>query len=235
MIHRIGRSLIVNRVLSNSISEVESSQIVPRPGRSNESIRTRPAIESDAQDIAQLLYLSSPEFFSATFGESFANQLEDLCRRSSTLFGFPFVRVAHDDGVIEGVALAYDAATKSSLSIPTGRALAQVLGLRFFTHLPRMLKTNSAVGALDPGQFYLSNLAVHPKSRGRGVGRRLVEACRQDAIASGAKDLVLDVEQNNLGAIRLYERLGFQLAKSSPPIRLGTQTFSWHRLSLSTE
>lgn len=61
---------------------------------------------------------------------------------------------------------------------------------------------------LDEG--HITNIAVSPLYRRRGIARRLVselvELCRKDRIAS----LTLEVRASNSGAISLYQRMGFQ-------------------------
>lgn len=56
----------------------------------------------------------------------------------------------------------------------------------------------------------LANLAVSPGSRGRGLGRMLVDhvvAASQDA---GAEHVYLEVRESNARAIAMYERAGFR-------------------------
>ena len=45
--------------------------------------------------------------------------------------------------------------------------------------------------------------------RGKGIGRRLLEACLSLACASGLEKVELEVFSDNKAAIRLYESLGF--------------------------
>ena len=60
---------------------------------------------------------------------------------------------------------------------------------------------------LDEG--HITNLAVHTDHRRRGVGERLMKAIMDYAKAKGARRTTLEVRVSNLGAQRLYERLGF--------------------------
>lgn len=55
----------------------------------------------------------------------------------------------------------------------------------------------------------IRGLAVHPARQQRGVGRRLVEACLEQARSRGARKLSLRVLGNNVAARRLYESCGF--------------------------
>jgi len=54
------------------------------------------------------------------------------------------------------------------------------------------------------------SVAVKPEHRRRGVGRRLVEEALRHAYREGAREIHLEVEDSNLGAIALYRRVEFQ-------------------------
>ncbi|HEY8486587.1 MAG TPA: ribosomal protein S18-alanine N-acetyltransferase, partial [Limnochordales bacterium] len=57
---------------------------------------------------------------------------------------------------------------------------------------------------------HITNVAVHPDYRSRGVGRRLLHAITELAIRKGARRLTLEVRRSNLRAQSLYQSLGFQ-------------------------
>jgi ribosomal protein S18 acetylase RimI-like enzyme len=56
----------------------------------------------------------------------------------------------------------------------------------------------------------LYSVAVADAARGRGVGEALLRAGEHAALARGCTRLRLEVRQDNAGAIRLYERLGYR-------------------------
>jgi ribosomal-protein-alanine N-acetyltransferase len=58
-------------------------------------------------------------------------------------------------------------------------------------------------------EVHLLNVAVHPAWRGRGVGRRLVDAVLQEGRTTKARTVFLEVRAGNAPARRLYARLGF--------------------------
>ncbi len=61
----------------------------------------------------------------------------------------------------------------------------------------------------DPVVWYVSNMAVAPEWRGRGVGRALLRALAVAARAQGIPALFLHVEPGNAAARALYASLGF--------------------------
>jgi ribosomal protein S18 acetylase RimI-like enzyme len=56
----------------------------------------------------------------------------------------------------------------------------------------------------------LYSIAVRADARGRGVGEALLTAAERCARARGCRTMRLEVRQDNAGAIRLYERLGYR-------------------------
>lgn len=61
---------------------------------------------------------------------------------------------------------------------------------------------------LDEG--YISNVAVSPACRRRGIGEALIAALTQRAEWLGLAFLTLEARASNVPAIRLYEKMGFR-------------------------
>ncbi len=56
---------------------------------------------------------------------------------------------------------------------------------------------------------YLGFMYVEPKHRGKGINKKIIEALKQWALSQNITELRLDVYNNNLGAIKAYEKAGF--------------------------
>jgi len=63
--------------------------------------------------------------------------------------------------------------------------------------------------------WFISNLAVHPEHRRRGVARSLLLEGVQSARARGARRISLEVRADNAPARKLYEELGFRQVDST--------------------
>lgn len=56
----------------------------------------------------------------------------------------------------------------------------------------------------------ISNVAVHPAYRGRGISRKMLEILMSEARADGVQAFTLEVRAGNEVAVNLYESLGFR-------------------------
>jgi [ribosomal protein S18]-alanine N-acetyltransferase len=57
-------------------------------------------------------------------------------------------------------------------------------------------------------EAHITNLFVEPRSRGRGVGRRLLVGLIQGAVDRGARHLTLEMRPDNEAARALYASVG---------------------------
>lgn len=76
----------------------------------------------------------------------------------------------------------------------------------------RIVGNASLIAFRDRGKriYLIANVATHPDYRRRGIGRALTERVMQQARAKNASAIWLHVRDDNPGAIKLYESLGFQ-------------------------
>lgn len=75
------------------------------------------------------------------------------------------------------------------------------------------LRTNATHGAIQ-------NIGVIPDFRGKGIGRELIRRSLIGFQSQGCRYVTLEVTVHNLGAIRLYESIGFQ--KSEIVFKVGS-------------
>jgi L-amino acid N-acyltransferase YncA len=68
--------------------------------------------------------------------------------------------------------------------------------------------------------WFISNLAVHPDYRRRGIARGLVSAGVQMAQQKGARRISLEMRTDNFAARRLYAELGFTEVNSVSSLKL---------------
>jgi ribosomal protein S18 acetylase RimI-like enzyme len=76
----------------------------------------------------------------------------------------------------------------------------------------RIVGNSSLIPFRDYGKrvYLVANVATHPDYRRHGIGRALTERAMLQARAKNASAVWLHVREDNPGAIRIYEGLGFQ-------------------------
>lgn len=62
-----------------------------------------------------------------------------------------------------------------------------------------------------PDSFYINMLAAYPKYRNRGVGTKLMSMVDALATEAGCDTISVEVFEQNEGAFRLYQRLGYNI------------------------
>ncbi len=67
-----------------------------------------------------------------------------------------------------------------------------------------------AVMLLVLDEAHLLDISVERAAQGKGVGRKMFEHLRQEALRNGATQLFLEVRPSNLRALALYRNIGFE-------------------------
>ena len=63
-------------------------------------------------------------------------------------------------------------------------------------------------------EVHINNVALRPALRGQGIGTALMRHVFQEGRRLGARRATLEVRASNVGARRLYERLGFSVTST---------------------
>jgi ribosomal protein S18 acetylase RimI-like enzyme len=122
---------------------------------------------------------------------------------------------AIDENEVVGVVALYDATELAARQLHTTVELSRVVDAsskRLFVQTLRSYA--SSVEPLRPSSGkYISRVAVHEASRGRGVGASLV---RHVIALYPHEPLVLHVARQNVAATALYDSLGFKHGSKGP-------------------
>ncbi len=65
-------------------------------------------------------------------------------------------------------------------------------------------------------ELHVLKVATHPLHEGRGVASALMEEAKAEAVAAGARALILEVRPSNRRAYRLYLHLGYLVLGRRP-------------------
>ncbi len=63
---------------------------------------------------------------------------------------------------------------------------------------------------------YLHSFRVRPEYQGLGLGTAIMQHAESDLVQRRFQELTLNVARENLGAMRLYRRLGYRILKEIP-------------------
>jgi ribosomal protein S18 acetylase RimI-like enzyme len=102
------------------------------------------------------------------------------------------------------------------------RAAGQVVGVLLLQEM-----ANPDDDIYRPRRYlYVDELMVAQAFRGRGIGRRLMEAAEHRALELGIEEIELNVWERNAGAIAFYEHLGYTTVRRRMVRNLGPPKFS---------
>lgn len=120
--------------------------------------------------------------------------------------------VAADGGGIQGaVHLIFGGEPTSRFLRVICRSTGPATTLRAY-----LVMSALGTGAIGRDEAYVEELVVAERARGRGVGRRLLEACVDDARRAGRRRLSLHVTTNNEAALSLYRSMGMLTVGERP-------------------
>lgn len=192
-------------------------------------VTIRKAILNDSKDFAELFLISAP-YFPILFGQKIRSVLQNLFSHRSNLFSFEHVYFAEVDNEGAGMILSYDWQTKNRENLRTGFLLFKEVGPFILSKFLALMRFNTTVGKLNNGEYYISNIAVYQKFRRKGIGKKLMLVAEKDAKRIRSNSIVLDVEQENLGAIAVYKKLGYRAVKEFSILLRKDRTLHFSRM-----
>lgn len=163
----------------------------------------RQATREDCERIARLYMIASDGVAEYIWSRIHAPGLSLLeigtqrYARENTNFSYQNCTVAEKDGAVAGMMLAFEMCEPP----PEGREA------ELASEVDPILAPYAELE--DYGSLYVSALAVFNEHRGLGIGTRLLQEARRRARALDLDRLSLICFEKNVGAMRLYRRLGF--------------------------
>ena len=161
--------------------------------------------------VAELLYEKDHTIFNFLYGNksNSAKILEKLVVLGNNNLGHENIYVVTQNELVIG-ALLYSPGDHGKL----GDLKFHFKNLNIvdaFRFLLIELKDSLILSHLKKCDFYMAGIAVDEKFRGQGVGSLLLNKGIKVARKMGCERVVLDVALDNLGAKRLYEKIGFEV------------------------
>ena len=176
----------------------------------NPDLLFRKAEKKDCWKIAELALIAG-EGFPAYFWGLSAKEGQDILEIGASNaasetenFSYRNTVVAEKDGEIIAMLLAY--------RLPDDENAEDL------DELPELVRPLVELEQCVPGSFYINMIATSPESRGMGVGTKLMAIANQMAMDASCDLLSIEVFEQNSGALRLYQRLGYQIKESRPVV-----------------
>ncbi len=178
------------------------------------NIQTHPPIRraepSDAESLANLINLAGegiPNWLWTRACVEGQTPLEigiERAKRRTGGFSYTNALVAEPHGYPIGMVLSY-AITEPPTDDPDD--------------LPAPIAPFVALEKQSVNTWFINALAVFAEGRNQGIGSRLLAEAESQARFNGFQKMSIQVYEQNTGAVRLYERLGYDRV-ASEPVRL---------------
>ncbi|WP_397448737.1 GNAT family N-acetyltransferase [Pseudomonas sp. NA-150] len=162
----------------------------------------RPAVRSDARDVARLFQISSEggaDYIWSTLAEPGEDLVDVGTRRyarDDVNFSYQNCLIAESANQVIGMMHSYPMRHDPDAAPESDPVLAPYATLEI------------------PDTLYISSLALHEGWRSMGLGARFLEFARQRASDLGLNGISLIDYAANTGACRFYQRHGFRIVDS---------------------
>jgi len=173
-------------------------------------METRQATKADCRAIAELALMAG-EGIPAYFWEQSrqpGQAIEDVGAQNAASdtenFSWRNVHLAVNGSAVAGMLLAY--------------RLADAENAEDLAAFPAFIRPLIELERCVPGSFYVNMLATYPKYRNQAVGTTLMGLADKLAANAGCSLLSVEVFEQNAGALRLYQRLGYTIVDKRPVV-----------------
>lgn len=172
-----------------------------------------PGRPDDASAAAKLITATDVELF-RLYGGGDPGLWEEIAawewRGERGIYSHSMSHVARLDGEVVGVLVSYSARRFAEIDWSLGCSRPHVEASRWAQLDAIRPLTNFLFPALPNDAYYVQNVATHPRARGRGLGRRLMEVAFARGRAEGCRACHLDVDSSTR-AVLFYEHLGLRV------------------------
>ncbi|GED70946.1 N-acetyltransferase [Brevibacillus reuszeri] len=163
----------------------------------------RKAEPTDAAFAAPLIYEAIGDIANMLTGAEEADEairmMAEFFAQKNNRLSYENALIAMDEGVPVGLALFYHGSQTERLDRP------------FVDHVQRLTgEAPSFVKEAKDNEFYLDTVVVSSACRGKGIGKKLLEAFEKEGEQRGYDRVALLVDEENGRARQLYEAIGYR-------------------------
>ena len=196
----------------------------------SEPVKVRAHAPEDTDDFVNLVLMSAPKFFPALYGGTFDRVHRVLFRQSKNAFSYEHVDIVKVDGVTAGIILGYDWMMGRNERKNTGLITFRQMGRKTVSRFKHVMWVDSVLLKMDEGTFYISNIAIYPQFRRRGIATLLLRHCENLARKAGNTKIALDVEPSHEPAMQLYHSFGMKMIGGPKLTTIDGKNFKFLRM-----
>jgi ribosomal protein S18 acetylase RimI-like enzyme len=131
--------------------------------------------------------------------------------RPGNRFSYQWTDVALMSDRVIGLAISFPYRHLARLEWKTAWQLFQIARPGRILRLVARSLPMIGIAEAQGDDFYLSDIAVVPEARGKGIGKVLLRHVEKKALSRGFRRLALTVALDNDHAVRFYLRQGFEV------------------------
>ncbi len=174
---------------------------------------------SQCATIAQLIHASEPKLLSFLFGGMTQSQayLQQACNRAHGQFSANYHWVAVEPAKkVVGICTTWISVMPTEFQLGTISSLREFLTPEQIIHLLAYQETLEACFVAPQNhQLCLGHVSTETSSKRKGIASALIAHTIENAKQSAKREIVLDVEETNVGAIACYLKAGFAEVKQN--------------------
>lgn len=166
------------------------------------------------KEVARLIYQTDDVLFPYLFGKNkfiaYA-RIEKFIIEDNNSFSKNYIYVVTENNNILGIMVAYSGKEVNKINDERLffkiRSLPEFIKILFSKPLLQLMLTMK----FNSDDFYISNISVDENTRGKGVGKLILQEALNLAKEKKCRRAILDVSIENLRAKKLYEETGFKV------------------------
>ncbi len=178
-----------------------------------EELEIRPCLPEDVDDAVPLIYSSGPPSFDYVFRNKRVLAIHFLhfaFQRAGGEFSYDNHYALIRRGRLIGIGALFSASQARRFVLREFVNIVQFYKGQAASVVIRGLRIERILKPPKENEMYLGHIAVAEDERNRGYGQKLIKFMMRQMEGSPCV-FVLDVSEDNPRALRLYERMGFQV------------------------
>jgi len=181
----------------------------------------RPATPLDTQTASSLIHATMGGLADYLFGAGDPKRavrvIGELFAQAQNRFSHQFADVVVEDGRATGILLSYPGRIMNRLNRSMAKQIWGIYGALGFVDFVRRSLPLASLREANADEYFINTLAVRPDSQGKGIGTHLLFHTEGKARSMHYAKCALTVDERNLRARLLYERLGYQVVEVMSP------------------